>query len=49
MGGRQVPALMRLVPAGKPNHETRMEYLDIQFGVDVPESTFSLSRLERGR
>ena len=49
MGGRTVPSLMRLVPTDKPNQSTEMRYLSIQFGAKVPESTFSLSRLERGR
>ena len=28
---------------------TVVRYLDLQFGVKVPESTFSLARLERAR
>jgi outer membrane lipoprotein-sorting protein len=48
-GGRQIPSVMRLVPADKPEQSTRMRYLELQFDADVPDATFSLSRLERGR
>lgn len=51
LGGRKVPALMVLTPHDKKKkgRRTMMRYLDIDFDVDVPESTFSLSRLERKR
>lgn len=48
-GGRRVPARMVLVPTDKEGHRTELRYLDIDFDVHVPESTFSLSRLERVR
>lgn len=47
--GRRMPARMVLTPEDKPGHRTEMEYLDIQFDMGLPESTFSLSRLERQR
>jgi outer membrane lipoprotein-sorting protein len=49
LGGRTVPTTMRLVPTDKPDQSTIMRYLEIQFDADVPDSTFSLSRLQRGR
>ena len=51
LGGRRVPALMVLTPHDKKKkgRRTEMRYLDIKFDVDVPESTFSLSMLERKR
>jgi len=49
VGGRTIPTLMRLVPTDKPRQSTEMRYLSIEFGAKVPMSTFSLSRLERGR
>jgi outer membrane lipoprotein-sorting protein len=49
LGGRKIPSVMRLVPEDKKGEYTVMKYLDIQFDVDVPESTFSLSRLKHGR
>ena len=48
-GTRRIPARMTLVPLDKKGHKTEMVYEDIKFDVDVPESTFSLSRLERAR
>ncbi|MHC4915132.1 MAG: outer membrane lipoprotein-sorting protein [Planctomycetota bacterium] len=53
-GTRRVPARMVLTPmdeGGKPRRDqrTELEYLDIEFDADVPENTFSLSRLERQR
>lgn len=48
-GTRRIPARMTLVPEDKEGHKTEMLYEDIKFDVDVPESTFSLSRLERAR
>jgi hypothetical protein len=49
--GRRIPAHMTLLPEDedKEGHKTELIYLDIRFDVDVPESTFSLSRLERQR
>ena len=46
-GKRRIPARMTLVPEDKEGHKTEMIYEDIEFDVEVPESTFSLSRLER--
>ena len=47
--GRRIPSRMTLVPVDKEGHKTVMVYHEIAFDVDVPESTFSLSRLERKR
>ncbi len=48
---RRIPARMVLTPLDekKKGRRTEMRYLDIDFDVNVPESTFSLSRLERKR
>jgi len=48
-GARRIPARMVLVPADEVGRRTEMRYLDIAFDVDVPDSTFSLSTLERAR
>ena len=48
-GTRRVPSHMTLVPADKDGYKTEMVYLDIDYDADVPESTFSLSRLEQRR
>jgi len=47
--GRQLPAKMEMVPEDKKGQKTDLVYEEIDFDVDVPESTFSLSRLERKR
>jgi outer membrane lipoprotein-sorting protein len=49
--GRHIPSHMTLLPEDeeKKGHKTEMIYLKMQFDVDVPEDTFSLSRLERQR
>ena len=47
--GRQLPAKMEMVPEDKEGHKTELVYDEIDFDVNVPESTFSLSRLERKR
>jgi hypothetical protein len=47
--GKRIPAHMVLVPQDEEGHKTEMIYHEIDFDVDVPESTFSLSRLEQQR
>jgi hypothetical protein len=49
MGGRRIPTRMVLVPEGVEGQRTELRYLEVQFDADVPEDTFSLSRLERSR
>jgi len=49
LGGRRIPAHLMLVPAGEEGKRTEMRYLDLQYHAPVPDDTFSLSRLERGR
>jgi len=52
--GKTIPAHLTLTPIGtdgKPEKDTRteMRYLDIKFNVQVPDSMFSLSELEKNR
>jgi outer membrane lipoprotein-sorting protein len=47
--GRLVPTRFVLTPQDREGHRTELRYLDIDFDADVPESTFSLTELERGR
>ena len=51
LDGKRLPARMTLVPKDKDEegHKTVMTYMEIDFDVDLPASTFSLSRLERQR
>ncbi|MBU0673480.1 MAG: outer membrane lipoprotein-sorting protein [Proteobacteria bacterium] len=47
MGGRTLPARLRVVPTEEPDEYTELIYEDIRFGVLVPESFFSLQQLRR--
>jgi outer membrane lipoprotein-sorting protein len=47
--GRRIPTHIKLIPVDEEGHKTEMVYEHIQFDVDMPDSTFSLSRLERKR
>lgn len=49
--GKPLPSRMILIPTDKDEdgHKTIMTYNDITFDVDLPPSTFSLSRLEQQR
>lgn len=52
IGGRRLPAIMKLVPEGgegEEGNETVMHYLDISFDVTLPPDIFSLSRLEQAQ
>lgn len=49
LGGRRLPARLVLVPADVEGQRTELRYLDVAFDVELPDETFSLSRLERGR
>jgi outer membrane lipoprotein-sorting protein len=49
MGGRRIPTRVTVTPVDKQGHRTVMRYLEMQFNANVPESTFSLQRLERNR
>ena len=45
--GRLVPALMRLIPANKPGEFTEVRYVELEFDVKMPESTFTLQALRQ--
>lgn len=47
MGGRLLPTHLSLESVDQPGHQTDIYYLDMQFNAAVPDSTFSLSQLER--
>ena len=49
LGGRRLPAHLTLTPTDVQGQRTEMRYLDMQFDVAIPDDTFSLSRLERGK
>jgi hypothetical protein len=49
MGGRLVPASMRVEPMDKPGEYTQVRYDDLEFDMDLEEDFFSLRRLRGGR
>jgi len=49
MGGRTIPALLSMVPVAKEDHRTVIEYISIQFDIDLSESFFSEQNMKRVR
>ncbi len=47
--GRPVPMRMTLTPQDDPGHRTELRYLELHLNAKVPDSMFSLSRLEQNR
>ena len=45
--GRQVPHVMEVRPADKPNEFTRLTYRELEFGVEVDDSIFTRRGLRR--
>lgn len=49
MDGRHIPTRMVIEPRDREGYATELRYLSIDFDANVPESTFSLTALERQR
>lgn len=49
MGGRIIPTHMEMIPTDEPGNKTVIDYLDIQFDLDLKESFFSLQNMKRVR
>ena len=49
LGGRLVPATMRVVPEDKPGEFTEVRYSELEFDIDLDEEFFSLRRLRDTR
>jgi hypothetical protein len=47
LGGRRLPRRVRMIPADKPDEFTEMIYEELNFGVELPERTFTLQSLRR--
>ncbi|HKJ82671.1 MAG TPA: outer membrane lipoprotein-sorting protein, partial [Mariprofundaceae bacterium] len=47
LAGRRRPAVMRMVPADKPNEYTQLTYQSLELNVPLPDSLFSLASLRR--
>ncbi|MGM0443227.1 MAG: outer membrane lipoprotein-sorting protein [Fibrobacterota bacterium] len=43
--GRRIPAVMELIPLTEEESKTVVRYIDMEFGVDIPDSRFSLKAL----
>ena len=48
-GGRVMATRMRMQEVDKPDQYTELEYLDMDFDVDVPDRMFTLFSLQSGR
>ena len=49
LGGRVMATRMRMQEVDKPEQYTELEYLDMDFDVDVPDRMFTLFSLQSGR
>jgi len=47
LGGRQLPSVMRVVPADKPNEYTELVYEKLELDIKLSDAFFSLARLKR--
>ncbi|MCF8331863.1 MAG: outer membrane lipoprotein-sorting protein [Bacteroidales bacterium] len=46
---RKLPAKMSITPADKSGHQTTLEFVEMEFNVDIKESFFSQQRMKRLR
>jgi outer membrane lipoprotein-sorting protein len=49
VGDRTIPTRYIMVPAEKEGHKTTMEFLKIEFGVDINDSFFSIQNMKQMR
>lgn len=49
LGGRLLPSTLEVIPADEPGHKTILEYVNLEFGVDIPDSFFSVQNMKRVR
>ena len=49
MGDRTIPTHLEMIPADEPNNKTIIDYLDMEFNLDIKESFFSLQNMKRIR
>ncbi|VAX18338.1 Outer membrane lipoprotein-sorting protein [hydrothermal vent metagenome] len=47
LGGREIPSVMKVLPKNKPSEFTELVYETMEFGNQINDSFFSLSRLRR--
>ena len=44
-----LPSIMEVIPAEEDGHKTVLEYLNLDFDIDVKESFFSVQNMKRVR
>ncbi len=49
MGGRIIPTHLEMIPADEPQNKTVIEYLSMEFDLDLKDSFFSLQNMKRIR
>ncbi|MCX5790587.1 MAG: outer membrane lipoprotein-sorting protein, partial [Elusimicrobia bacterium] len=49
MDGHRVPTRLECLPHRKPGQKTVIKYHEIQFNLNLPDSFFSLERLQRSK
>jgi outer membrane lipoprotein-sorting protein len=49
MDGKLLPSVMEIIPAEEEGHKTVLEYLSLDFDIDVKESFFSVQNMKRVR
>ena len=49
MGGRIIPTHLEMIPADEPANKTVIDYLDMEFDLNLKESFFSLQNMKRIR
>jgi outer membrane lipoprotein-sorting protein len=47
--GKEIPAVMELIPQNEEGHKTVIRYNELEFNVDISEDTFSLRNLRSRR
>jgi len=47
LDGRLLPSVMEMVPAEEEGHKTRLEYLELDFNIDIDKSFFSIQNMKR--
>lgn len=49
MDGRNIPTRLEMIPAEEPQNKTVIEYLSIDFDVDIDDNFFSIQNMKRVR
>lgn len=49
LGGRMIPTHMEMIPAEEPQNKTVIDYLDMEFDLDLKEAFFSQQNMKRVR